>query len=108
MTARTLERWGDDREDSRHGPKSAPTNKLSDAERRRVVAVATRPAFRDQSLKQIVPQLADRSEYVASESMFYRGCAKRTCGTVEAQRVSRRRGHVSTWRPVPGSWPRGT
>jgi len=72
LTARTLERWGDDREDGRHGPKSSPTNKLSSAERQRVLEVATSPEFRDQSPKQIVPQLADRNEYLASESTFYR------------------------------------
>jgi len=72
LSVRTLERWGDDSEDGRRGPKSRPVNKLSAAERRRVVAVATSTEFRDQSPKQIVPCLADRGTYIASESTFYR------------------------------------
>lgn len=72
LTARTLERWGDHDEDRRHGPNTVPANKLSDAERRKLVAIATNPEYRDQSPKQIVPRLADRGEYLASESTFYR------------------------------------
>jgi putative transposase len=72
LTVRTLERWGDDREDGRHGPKSAPANKLSATERARILEVATSAEFRDESPKQIVPSLADRGEYAGSESTFYR------------------------------------
>lgn len=72
LTARTLQRWVTAEDDGRHGPKHAPANKLSDAERRRVVAIATSPEFRDSSPKQIVPLLADRNIYVASESTMYR------------------------------------
>lgn len=72
LTARTLERWGDVDDDGRHGPNTSPANKLSDAERKKLIAVATSPEFRDHSPSQIVPRLADRGEYVASESTFYR------------------------------------
>lgn len=72
LSARTLQRWVTAEDDGRHGPRHAPTNKLSDAERRKVVAIATSPEFRDQSPKQIVPLLADRGVYVASESTMYR------------------------------------
>jgi transposase InsO family protein len=72
LTVRTLERWRDDDEDGRHGPNTAPANKLSDVERRKLVAIATSAEFRDCSPSQIVPRLADRGEYVASESTFYR------------------------------------
>jgi len=72
LTARTLERWAERDDDQRHGPNTAPTNKLSATERRKLVAVATSPEFRDLSPKQIVPRLADRGEYLASESTFYR------------------------------------
>jgi putative transposase len=71
LTVRTLERWGVD-EDGRHGPNTVPANKLSDAERKKLIAIATSAEFRDQSPSQIVPRLADRGEYVASESTFYR------------------------------------
>lgn len=72
IAVRTLERWGDEGEDGRHGPKTEPANKLSEAERRRIVAVATSAEFRDESPKQIVPSLADRGEYIGSESTIYR------------------------------------
>jgi len=72
LPARTLQRWSHTSDDCRHGPKYTPANRLSAAERRQVVAVATSPEFRDQSPKQIVPTLADRGEYIASESSFYR------------------------------------
>lgn len=72
LPARTLERWAHTSDDNRNGPKHTPANKLSEAERREVVKIATSAEFRDQSPKQIVPTLADRGEYVASESTFYR------------------------------------
>jgi transposase InsO family protein len=72
LTVRTLERWGDVDDDGRHGPNTAPANKLSDTERKKLIAIATSPEFRDHSPSQIVPRLADRGEYVASESTFYR------------------------------------
>lgn len=93
LTARTLGRWGDDREDGRHGPKSAPPNKLSAVERQRVVDVATSPEFRDLSPKQIVPQLADRKKYIASESTFYR--------VLRAENMQHRRGAARAPSPRP-------
>jgi len=74
LSVRTVERWraqgiGDDR---RRGPKTVPGNKLSKAERKQVLEVVNRPEYRDLSPKQIVPHLADRGEYVASESTIYR------------------------------------
>lgn len=59
-------------EDGRTGPKMAPGNKLTDAERAKVLEVACSPRFRDLSPKQIVPLLADEGTYLASESSFYR------------------------------------
>lgn len=72
LPARTLQRWAHTSDDNRNGPKHAPANKLSDAERRKIITVATSSEFRDQSPKQIVPTLADRGEYLAAESTFYR------------------------------------
>ena len=74
LSARTIQRWRTQGvgEDRREGPKSPPTNKLDEEERRRVRAVAISPEFRDCSPHEIVPLLADRGEYVASESTFYR------------------------------------
>jgi transposase InsO family protein len=72
LSPRTLERWPRDSDDERHGPNHTPSNKLSVAERNRVLSIATSAEFCDQSPKQIVPALADRGTYVASESTFYR------------------------------------
>ena len=74
VSARTVQRWRKPQtaEDRRYGPRTSPANKLSEAERRRVLAVANSEEFRDMSPKQIVPRLADQGEYVASESSFYR------------------------------------
>lgn len=74
VDARTIQRWrrvggGDD---GRHGPKTAPANKLSESERQEVLRTANSPEFRNLSPKQIVPKLADKGEYIASESTFYR------------------------------------
>lgn len=70
---RTYERWrknpGGDR---RRGPNTEPANKLSDDERKEVVRIANSNEFMDKSPSQIVPILADREQYVASESSFYR------------------------------------
>lgn len=69
-----MQRWraqnvGDDR---RAGPRTPPPNKLSERERREVLAVVNSPEHRDLSPKQIVPKLADRGLYLASESTIYR------------------------------------
>jgi putative transposase len=72
ITARTLQRWVHCPVDERHGPNRTPANKLSAAERSKLIEVATSPEFRDRSPKQIVPLLADRNIYLASESTFYR------------------------------------
>ena len=72
LPARTLQRWVHSPVDGRKGPRHAPANKLSQRERDQVVDVATSTEFRDMSPKQVVPLLADRGTYVASESTFYR------------------------------------
>lgn len=74
LDVRTVQRWRrqEGGEDRRYGPKTTPANKLSRVERRRVLKVANSPKYRNQSPKQIVPDLADDGKYVASESTFYR------------------------------------
>ena len=49
-----------------------PMNKLSRQERERIVEVANEPQFASLAPSQIVPKLADRGEYIVSESSFYR------------------------------------
>lgn len=41
LTVRTLQRWVDHDDDRRHGPNTVPANKLSEAERRKLVEVAS-------------------------------------------------------------------
>lgn len=106
---RTLERWRKPAtaEDRRRGPRTEPVNKLTLAERARVVATATAPEYRDLSPKQIVPQLVDQGRYLASESTFYRVLREeRLMARRERSRppVARPREHVATAPCQVWSW----
>lgn len=76
LSARTLQRWqangvvGEDKRPTATRP--APINKLSNDERQAVMAVCNVEEFSSLPPSQIVPILADRGEYLASESSFYR------------------------------------
>ncbi len=74
VSARTVQRWRKPElaEDRRAGPRTTPKNSLSEAERRKVLEIANSEEFRNVSPKQIVPRLADRGVYVASEATVYR------------------------------------
>ena len=75
VSPRTVARWRqqpESGEDQRRGPKDKPRHALTKEERARVVAIATSPAYRNLSVRQIVPRMADKGDYVASESTFYR------------------------------------
>lgn len=75
LSARTVERWRkapDGGRDLRAGPKATPAHALTDKERAKIVELATSPEYRNVSVRQIVPRLADDGVYVASESSFYR------------------------------------
>lgn len=74
LSTRTADRWGKrpDGCDLRAGPKTTPAHALSAAERTRIVELATSPEYRNLSVRQLVPRLADTGLYVASESSFYR------------------------------------
>jgi len=74
LAVRTVTRWraeggGVDR---RAEAGTAPAHKLTPEERDIIVSYATSAEYRDLSPKQIVPLLADKGIYVASESSFYR------------------------------------
>jgi transposase InsO family protein len=74
LSGRTIERWrrqkgGDDR---REGPRRAPANKLGELEEQRFLNTLCSPEFRDLSPRQVVPELAERGVYIASESTAYR------------------------------------
>jgi transposase InsO family protein len=76
LNVRTYQRWFDNekkvREDARKLREFTPPNKLSPAEEDLIVATVNSAEFADKSPHQIVPILADRGVYIASESTFYR------------------------------------
>jgi len=51
---------------------SIAKNRLTDAEKSQIIAVCNTPEFKSVPPGQIVPTLADRGVYIASESSFYR------------------------------------
>jgi len=74
LAERTMQRWQVDQSkgDQRPSRQQNPTNKLTVLERQKVLTVANSDEFGSLSPNQIVPILADRGEYIASESSFYR------------------------------------
>jgi putative transposase len=77
LSPRTLQRWQETGEVKADGRQAAarfrtPANRLSTAERQRLLEVANRPEFASLPPSQIVPRLADQGDYLASESSFYR------------------------------------
>lgn len=76
ISQRTLQRWRNEAtplEDQRAlAKRPAPCNKLSSEEIRAIIKVANQPEFQSLPPSQIVPILADREIYLASESSFYR------------------------------------
>lgn len=73
ISSRTSQRWRQGKtSDRRKGPLTVPANKLSTAEQAVVLEIANSREFRDKSPAQIVPLLADKGVYKASESTFYR------------------------------------
>jgi transposase InsO family protein len=74
LSERTLQRWQVDqtRGDQRPSRMQISTNRLSVQERKHVLTIANSEEFGSLPPSQIVPILADRGEYIASEATFYR------------------------------------
>lgn len=76
LSVRTLQRWrsaaGKIKHDGRSDRAWEPPNTLSPEERAGVLSVANSTEFAHLPPNQIVPILADRGDYIASESTFYR------------------------------------
>ena len=77
ISVRTLQRWqqcGPVGEDGRKaaGAIRTPKHKFSEQEQQTIIDTTNTAEFADKGPKQIVPILADRNEYVGSESTFYR------------------------------------
>lgn len=76
ISTRTYERWnkaGDAMEDGRPKAKRpTPKNKLTEEERQEVLETVNQREYASLPPSQIVPDLADKGIYIASESTFYR------------------------------------
>ncbi len=75
FSARTIKRWREAKEnqDRRATHKNHnPSNKLTQEERDKVISTANNEEYKNLSPHQIVPKLADKGIYLASESTFYR------------------------------------
>jgi hypothetical protein len=76
LSTRTLQRWridggiGEDKRPTAIRPE--PLNKLNAQERQAVIDVCNKQKFSSLPPSQIVPILADRGKYIASDSSFYR------------------------------------
>lgn len=82
LTSRTFQRWTSDgelSEDGRpHAKRKDPRNKLSKEEELVIIETCNQPEYRSLPPSQIVPKLADKKIYLASESTIYRVLKKYT------------------------------
>jgi len=75
LSVRTFQRWQLDMDSGDGRPlanKPAPAHKLTDEERAQILRLCHSPEFVSVPPSWIVPTLADRGIYIASESSFYR------------------------------------
>jgi putative transposase len=76
ISARTFQRWtlgGEIHEDRRPlAIHPEPANKLSKEEKQKILEKVNQSEYADMAPSQIVPALADKGEYIASESTIYR------------------------------------
>lgn len=75
INLRTLQRWQKPNTvlpDGRTQRSFIPNHKLTAEEKEEILAVANSDEFKDRTPHQIVPILAERGQYIASESSFYR------------------------------------
>jgi putative transposase len=72
INIKTFKRWSLDIQDKRKGPATEPANKLTVEEKKEIITIATKKEYMDLSPSQIVPALADKGLYLASESSFYK------------------------------------
>ncbi len=74
ISSKTLQRWScpDNVQDGRVDAKHEPVNKLTELECQRIIQVANEPEYANLPANKIVPKLADKGIYLASEASFYR------------------------------------
>lgn len=81
ISLRQLQRWSADpgKEDGRRGSPRRVAHALSQEEKQAIIQTANSPEFCNLSPHRIVPMLADRGLYLASERTFYRVLASASC-----------------------------
>jgi transposase InsO family protein len=113
ISTRTYQRWTKDgavKSDERpDAPRPVPANKLSDTERQRVLDICHQSEYASLPPGQIVPRLADRGRYIASESSFYRilhdaGEQHHRGRSRKPQRSTRPKGYCATAPNQVWSW----
>src|SRR5690606_27102527 len=74
LSLRTVQRWKltPHRGDQRPERIQQPANRYSEPERQRILSVLNSEEYGHLPPSQIVPRLADRGDYLASESTMYR------------------------------------
>jgi len=80
LTCRTLRRWKKQLKEERKledrrktaANQRIPPNKLTEEERKQIINICNQEEYKSLPPSQIVPILADKGEYIASESSFYR------------------------------------
>jgi putative transposase len=97
ISERTLRRWraaeaaGNSDDQRVHAVRPKPANALSEQERQAILDVCHQPEFASRTPMEIVPELADRGEYLGSERTFYR--------VLRAHRQLARRGRARAPKP---------
>jgi len=105
LPLRTLRRWrsqlarGESLEDHRKeaAQQRTPANRLSEEEREQLIEICNQPEYKSLPPSQIVPILADKGKYIASESSIYR--------VLKADNQLHRRGRAE--QPAVHSKPKG-
>jgi len=74
ISAKTLQRWKrrGNEQDGRIDANREPKNKLTELERQRVLDITNTAEYANLPPCQIVPIMADKGQYIASEATFYR------------------------------------
>jgi len=74
ISAKTLQRWvgAENTQDGRLEPSHTPKNKLTELERQRILRICNEPEYANLPPNKVVPKLADKGTYLASEATIYR------------------------------------
>lgn len=76
ISHRTLFRWRSkntpDEDQRPYAVRPEPSNKLTKEEKERIIEIVNSPEYKSLPPSQIVPALADKGEYIASESTMYK------------------------------------